>query len=635
MSKFTNKDYEKIRNVQGLKLSPDGKNALISVQRYDIDKDAYLTDLWLCEVESGNVRRLTTGGREGGGFWLDEHRVLFPGARGGAVPDGETILYAIDIRGGEADEYMRVPITGAQCTPLPDGRFLVRAQTDANAPGEGDSDNWMYFDEYPYVADGAGYVNRKRRSIFVYDKDSGELERLTPPLMQTYAPYFSDDVVMTDDGFCFVGWEYDKYAGGYAAIYKHVWATGENIMLCKDRCYVYSLFLRDGRVWYAAWAIEAGDMLAETRLKSVSVNGGDLRVEAEPDFETGTVRQRGGETLFIRADKAAMKLGRFTSGAEFEDIDLFGLNPTCAIPCGDGIVLTGWYPDRLAELYFYKDGELEQLTHFNDALWTEFEFSKCEPLSVSTADGTVSGWVMKPYGFEPGKKYPAILNIHGGPHGYITAAFSAEHQRWCAEGYFVFFCNPHGSTSFGKEFLSVSSDLGGRDYRDVMAFTDAVLSAYPQVDASRLGVTGQSYGGIMTNWIIGHTDRFGAAVPRMSASNWMSMHATSCENWYGDFVLGATPLEDPELVWGQSALKYAGNVKTPTLFIQHELDRACPLEQAEQMFVALLERGVPTRMLVNKKCFHGGRRVSQLLHDVDAMMDWFGRWLGGEGKWES
>ena len=111
-------------------------------------------------------------------------------------------------------------------------------------------------------------------------------------------------------------------------------------------------------------------------------------------------------------------------------------------------------------------------------------------------------------------------------------------------------------------------------------------------------MTGQSYGGIMTNWIIGHTNRFAAAVPRMSASNWISMHATSSENWYGDFVLGGTPLDNPELVWNQSALKYAANVSTPTLFIQHELDRACPMEQAEQMFVALLERGVPARMLV-------------------------------------
>ena len=631
MKKFENKDYEKIRNVQGLKLSPEGGRALFSVQRYDIAKDAYLTDLHVCELDGGRIYRLTTGGREGGGFWLDENRVLFPAARGGEAPVDETILYCIDVRGGEAFEYLRVPIAGAQCSPLPDGRFLVRAETDANAPGEGEQDGWMYFDEYPFMDNGAGYVNRKRRSLFVYDPESGDLKRLTPPLMQTYAPYFSEDVVLTGDGFCFVGWEYDRCAAGHAAIYRHVWATGENIKLCSDRCYVYSLFEREGRIWYAAWAIEPGPYLAETRLRSVSLAGGDLRTEAEPEFETGTVRSREGETLFIRADRARMRLGRFTAGAAFEDIDTGELNPTCAIPRGGDIVLTGWYPDRLAELYYYKDGAIEQLTDFNGPLYGSCGLSSCEALSVQAGEGEVSGWVMKPAGFAPGGKYPAILDIHGGPHGYVNTLFNPEHQRWCAEGYFVFFCNPQGSTSFGRGHLDVCGDLGGRDYRELMAFTGAVLEKYPEIDAKRLGVTGQSYGGIMTNWIIGHTDRFAAAVPRMSASNWISMHATSSENWYGDLVLGAGPLEDLELVWRQSALKYAGAVKTPTLFIQHELDRACPLEQAEQMFVALLERGVPTRLLVNKRCFHGGRRVSQLLHDVDAMLAWFGRYLGGEG----
>lgn len=630
MNKFTNKDYEKIRNVQGLKLSPEGGRALFSVQRYDIEKNAYLTDLWVCGIADKRVYRLTTGGREGGGFWLDENRVLFPGARGGEAPGEETILYCIDVRGGEASEYMRVPVAFAQCSPLPDGRFMIRAETDANAPGEGEQADWMYFDEYPFMDNGAGYVNRKRRSLFVYDPADGALERLTPPLMQTYQPYFSDDIALTNDGFCFVGWEFDRYAGGRVAIYKHVWATGENIMLCSDSCYVYSMFEHEGRLWYAAWAIEPGPYLAETRLKSVSFDGGDLRVEAEPEFETGTVRRGGAETLFIRADGARMKLGRFTTGANFEDIDLGGLNPTCALPCGDGIVITGWYPNRLAELYYFKDGAVEQLTHFNDPLWESCDFSECEPLTVSTGEGEVSGWVMKPRGFSPDGKYPGILNIHGGPHGYITDTFSSEHQRWCSEGYFVFFCNPHGSTSFGRDYLNVCADLGGRDYRDIMAFTDAVLAKYPQLDEKRLGVTGQSYGGIMTNWIIGHTNRFAAAVPRMSASNWISMHATSSENWYGDFVLGGTPLDNPELVWNQSALKYAANVSTPTLFIQHELDRACPMEQAEQMFVALLERGVPARMLVNKHCYHGGRSVSQLLHDIDAMLAWFGQWLGGD-----
>ena len=131
----------------------------------------------------------------------------------------------------------------------------------------------------------------------------------------------------------------------------------------------------------------------------------------------------------------------------------------------------------------------------------------------------------------------------------------------------------------------------------------------------------------MTSWAVGHTDRFKAAAARMSPINWISMHGTSVERWYGDRVVAATPWTDLDALWRQSPLRYADRVTTPTLFIQHEKDQYCPLEQAQQMFVALLERGVDTRLMVNRGCGHGGRRVSQLLHDIDVMLEWFGRYL--------
>lgn len=627
MKKFCNEDYQMLRTVRGLQISPDGRRALYTVQRMNVKRDAYENYLWLLDLESGRETQLTTGGRENGAFWLDNNHVLFSTVGGGDVPVNETVFYSITVDGGEAVEYMRIPVAGAQASLLGNDRFLVRADTDLNPETERNQDKWLFFDEYPYWGDGGSYENRHRRSLFLWDCAAGELRQLTAPTMQTFMTFCSDDVLTDKDGICYVGYDYDRDEAGRACICRYEWASGETKILCRDSCYVFSLAQRNGRVYYGAWAIEDGPAIASIRIKSVSLNGGDMRVDAEPQWELGTVRQRDGVTLFQRTFQAKTIMARWTDELEYEDIPTPGINPTCPISVGEDIIFTGWRSNRLPEIYRWRDGQVTQLSHQNDELYDTYSFSVPEPLCVEDGSDKVYGWVMKPVEYEPGKKYPGILNIHGGPHGCYNDAFTCEHQRWANEGYFVFFCNPRGSTTYGVDFMNVTGRLGEEDFHNVMAFTDAVLEAYPGLDPERLAITGQSYGGFMTSWAVGHTDRFKAATARMSPINWISMHGTSVERWYGDRVVAATPWTDLDALWRQSPLRYADRVTTPTLFIQHEKDQYCPLEQAQQMFVALLERGVDTRLMVNRGCGHGGRRVSQLLHDIDVMLEWFGRYL--------
>lgn len=627
MKKFCNEDYQMLRTVRGLQISPDGRRALYTVQRMNVKRDAYENYLWLLDLESGRETQLTTGGRENGAFWLDNNHVLFSTVGGGDVPVNETVFYSITVDGGEAVEYMRIPVAGAQASLLGNDRFLVRADTDLNPETERNQDKWLFFDEYPYWGDGGSYENRHRRALFLWDRATGELRQLTAPTMQTFMTFCSDDVLTDKDGICYVGYDYDRDEAGRACICRYEWASGETKILCRDSCYVFSLAQRNGRVYYGAWAIEDGPAIASIRIKSVSLNGGDMRVDAEPQWELGTVRQRDGVTLFQRTFQAKTIMARWTDELEYEDIPTPGINPTCPISVGEDIIFTGWRSNRLPEIYRWRDGQVTQLSHQNDELYDTYSFSVPEPLCVEDGSDKVYGWVMKPVEYEPGKKYPGILNIHGGPHGCYNDAFTCEHQRWANEGYFVFFCNPRGSTTYGVDFMNVTGRLGEEDFHNVMAFTDAVLEAYPGLDPERLAITGQSYGGFMTSWAVGHTDRFKAATARMSPINWISMHGTSVERWYGDRVVAATPWTDLDALWRQSPLRYADRVTTPTLFIQHEKDQYCPLEQAQQMFVALLERGVDTRLMVNRGCGHGGRRVSQLLHDIDVMLEWFGRYL--------
>ena len=225
-----------------------------------------------------------------------------------------------------------------------------------------------------------------------------------------------------------------------------------------------------------------------------------------------------------------------------------------------------------------------------------------EPLSVRSRELDIGGWVLKPKDFDPEKQYPAILDIHGGPKTVYGPVFYHEMQLWASMGYFVFFCNPMGSDGRDNVFMDIRGHYGDTDFANLMDFTDAALKQYPQIDPKRLCVTGGSYGGFMTNWIIGHTERFCCAASQRSIANWTGFYGMSDIGFFfaGDQT-DADLYETPERLWAQSPLKYAKNVKTPTLFIHSDEDYRCPLAEGIQMYAALADLGVETRLCL----FHG------------------------------
>ena len=220
----------------------------------------------------------------------------------------------------------------------------------------------------------------------------------------------------------------------------------------------------------------------------------------------------------------------------------------------------------------------------------------------------LDGWVLLPpetdgrSGGGERASLPGILNIHGGPKTVYSDVFFHEMQVWAHAGYAVFFCNPRGGDGRGNAFSDIRGQYGGIDYEDLMAFTDNVLSTFPVIDASRLGVTGGSYGGFMTNWIVGHTNRFAAAASQRSISNWTSMWGTTDIGYYfATDQTAAHPVTDQQKMWAQSPLAYADKVETPILFIHSDEDYRCWVPEAYQMFTAVKERGVDSRLCV----FHG------------------------------
>jgi dipeptidyl aminopeptidase/acylaminoacyl peptidase len=282
-------------------------------------------------------------------------------------------------------------------------------------------------------------------------------------------------------------------------------------------------------------------------------------------------------------------------------------------------------------------GEARQLTHSNDELLGQLNLTEPEEIRYKSFDGkTIQAWLQKPPGFDPAKKYPLILNIHGGPHAAYGFIFEHEFQWLAAKGYVVLYPNPRGSTSYGQEFGNVIQfHYPGDDYKDLMLGVDeAIKRGY--IDPKKLGVTGGSGGGLLTNWVIGHTDRFAAAVAQRDIASWSDWWYTADFTLFQATWFKAPPFQDPEDFKARSPITYINDVKTPTMFVLGEIDyRTPPGAGGEQMFRALKFRKIPTVMVKFPNESHelsrsGGpwHRVERLQHIVG----WFDRWLMGMAK---
>ena len=325
-------------------------------------------------------------------------------------------------------------------------------------------------------------------------------------------------------------------------------------------------------------------------------------------------------------------------------LDGGGLDPVIDDPGVVGAYSLDRSGDRLA--YFHGDfrdigqvwtrelptGRSRMLTRVNQRLLRSLELGEIKELWFEGAAGSdLQGWILKPPDFDPQRKYPSILEIHGGPSGQYGNFFMHEFYYLAAHGYVVYFCNPRGGSGYGEQHAkSIDNAAGTADYNDVMAWADFV-STQPYIDRDRMGVTGGSYGGFLTNWIIGHTEKFKAAVTLRSIVNRLSSYGTSDINWVREETFGGEqPWVNPDNYLSQSPLKAIGNVRTPTMVIHSENDMRCPIEQGEQVFTALKRLGVDTEMVRFPEESHGlsrGGRTDRRVARLNHILRWFDRYL--------
>ena len=327
-------------------------------------------------------------------------------------------------------------------------------------------------------------------------------------------------------------------------------------------------------------------------------------------------------------------------------IDIDGKNMTEIIGEGGALGTVSFDKSQKQVAYFYGStydtpqihvrelgsSTVRYLTHVNRDLFASIKLPKVEEVWYKGADGTdLQGWIMFPPNFDPNKTYPSILEIHGGPWTQYGKFFMHEFNYFASNGYVVYFTNPRGGRGYGeKHSKAIWGIFGGPDYDDIMKFTDLVARK-PYIDTKRMGVTGGSYGGYMTLWIVGHTNRFKSAVAQRVVSNWVSMWGSSDFNWLFQFwAKSGSPQEGINRLWDMSPVKYLGEVKTPTLIIHSEHDHRCPIEQGEQAFVALKRGGTETEFVRFPEEPHGlsrvgrtDRRIARLNH----ILRWMDKYL--------
>lgn len=651
------RDFLDYNYLSSIEVSPDEKNTAFIVHRGDYDDNDYKSNIWVMNNETKKYFRLTGMNEERSFLWLDETKILFPSMRDKKlkvkVEEGEkwTCYYSIDINGGEAQEYMRVPLIVTSIKKIDGDNFILTAKYDNygvnlnELTGEARAEttkkikedkDYEILDEIPFWSNGGGFTNKKRNRLYIYNRATEEITPVSDSISNVTYYSYKDGVVL------YVVNRFKDKQEQREAIYTYDIATKEEKLVLPSEDYRVSFaeFFGDG--------ILCG--LNDTLKYGLNQNPNfyiirDGKVELFKEHDTWMIntvgsdcRYGGGKSFRVKGNKLYF-LTTVMHDAFLNTLDINGEErvltkangsvDTYAI-AGDDIYFIGLRGLRLQELYLLKDEEEIQLTKFNENIIESKKLSIPEKFNIVNDGIEIEGWVLKPTDYEEGKEYPAILDIHGGPKTVYGDVFYHEMQVWANMGYFVFFCNPRGGDGRGNEFADIRGKYGTIDYDDLMKFTDEVLKAYP-IDRSRVGVTGGSYGGFMTNWIIGHTDRFACAASQRSIANWFSKFGTTDIGYYFNVDQNASsPWENPEKLWWHSPMKYADKVKTPTLFIHSEEDYRCWLTEGIQMFTSLKYHGVPARLCMFRGENHELSRSGKPRHRVkrlEEMTNWFELYL--------
>ena len=646
-------DLLKFRWLSELALSPDGRTIAYSIRRPDVPSNGYTSQLYLHDLESDSARRLTEGdGQVSSLAWSRDSCLL---AYSHSDGDSDSVR-VINLAEGSTEIY---PTNGMAMTSLDfcaDGsklagvRWTPMRSPDERGPVAGiPKPTIKVVRRLRYKQDGVGWVHDRFTQIWVLELATRDFVQVTDSECDYSAPQWSNHGAR----IAFVGMAREQNTPlGYGQILTCNYPDGEAELLLPDW---------QGTAFSPVWGADDKYIAFAGHNKVPPVNRRNFwqphladvaarkawKLGADIDEEVGNYAvadQRVGLSnvsmkwavgdewiYFLLTEQGATNLFRINIKGEYERL-VSGESITFEYsPAVGGKAAYGQAdPSNPGELYFWDKGKSRKLTTLNPWL-RDHELSAPESYWYEGVEGAkVHAWLMKPLSFEEGKAYPLVLYVHCSMFGWD---FNHEFQVYANSGYAVAYFNQRGTTAgYGQAWTKASEgDQGGADYEETMLGVDELV-ARPYIDGERMGVTGGSCGGFMTNWVVGHTDRFAAAVTQRSIVNQISFFGTSD---IGPECTGGETRTDPwrdlQDSWRQSPVAYVDNINTPLLIIHSDEDHRCALEQAEQMFAALRWRGKPVELVIFEGENHGlsrGGRPGNRIERQHRILDWFKRYVG-------
>ncbi|HEY1495470.1 MAG TPA: S9 family peptidase [Candidatus Solibacter sp.] len=631
---ITPDDYFALAAVADPQISPDGKMIAYTVTRASAKDNRRTSEIWMVAAAGGTPRQLTTAQSSTSPRWSPDGRgIAFLSAR--AAP-GETSpkpqVYLLPLDGGEARRLTSLANGVTAFTWSPDGSRIAclgRAGT-VDRP----TDTRHYFASF-YKFNGRSFFDTLRTHIWVTDARTLEARQVTSGDQRNdLDPQWSPD----GSRIAFASERTDQEPGAVEDIWVVPAGGGEPLRIADrhegDRSprwspdgasIAYLAALDDGETPSIFIAPSAG---GKSRPAATKLDHVPASLDWRPDGSGFLfLSEWKGERQVYSLDLHSGSIAALTTGAR----EIAGANYHFPARRMAYTATDALHPAEIFTAALDGSGE-RRLSSVNDALLATLQLSPIERFTYKSVDGfEIDGFLMKPAGWREGRQYPLVLTIHGGPANMYGVGFSQEFQGYAARGWAVLFTNPRGSSGYGMDFQhSVKLEWAGKAYQDVMNGVDAVLAKNPWIDRERLGVTGGSYGGFMTNWIVGHTDRFNAAVTLRGISNFTSVEGTRDAAYGHRRDFGGDLYQNFDLYWKYSPVRYAASVKTPTLVLHSDDDQRVPLEQGEQWFRALQHFHVPSEFVIFPRENHDLTRNGEPRHLVESLkwqQYWFDRYL--------